>query len=167
MCPTPTTARSSGALTSVAATARVRMPMAKAARVTLFEREIRERLSQPAIELLFERAQVLSEGERVRGLKGVDTFYGSTMLTIDLTAATPWVREACDAEAARRVTAFMTSDARVARCLRQIIEREACRLAGGSLEKLHTDVRLRTEGTLVYLDVDFEGILPAVPRLAP
>lgn len=143
------------------------MPMAKTARVTLFEREVRERLSQPAIELLFERAQVLSEGERVRGVRGVDTFYGSTMLTIDLAAATAWVREPCDGEATRRVVALMASDARVARCLRQIIEREAHRLTGGTLEKLHTDVRLRTEGTLVYVDVDFEGALPVAPRLAP
>jgi hypothetical protein len=141
--------------------------MAKTARVTLFEREIHERLSQPAIELLFERAQILSEGERVRGLQGLDTYYGSTMLTIDLAAATAWVREPCDAEAARRVAALMASDARVARCLSRIIEREARRLAGGTLEKLHTDVRLRTEGTLVYVDVDFEGLVPAAPRLAP
>lgn len=143
------------------------MPMAKTARVTLFEREVRERLSQPAIELLFERAQILSEGERVRGLHGADTFYGSTMLTIDLAAATAWVREPCDTEAARRVAALMASDGRVARSLHQTIEREAHRLAGGALAKLHTDVRLRTEGTLVYVDVDFEGALPAAPRLSP
>ncbi|HEX2574226.1 MAG TPA: hypothetical protein VH877_32060 [Polyangia bacterium] len=141
--------------------------MAKTARVTLFEREIRERLSQPAVELLFERAQVLSEGERVRGIQGGETFYGSTMLTIDLAAATSWVRESCDEEAAHRVAALMASDARVARCLRQIIDREVCRLVGRMLEKLHTDVRLRTEGTRIYVDVDFEGALPAAPRLAP
>jgi hypothetical protein len=42
--------------------------MAKASRVTLFEREVKVRLSQAALEILLEAAEVLSEGERVRAL---------------------------------------------------------------------------------------------------
>ena len=39
-------------------------PMARAVRVTLFEREVREKLSVAAIEILLERARILSEGKR-------------------------------------------------------------------------------------------------------
>ena len=39
-------------------------PMARAERVTLFEREVRERLSVAAIEIVLAKAHVLSEGKR-------------------------------------------------------------------------------------------------------
>jgi hypothetical protein len=59
--------------------------MARATRIALFEREVRERLSRAALELVLARAEVISEGQRsVRGER--DAYFGSTMLTIDLPA---------------------------------------------------------------------------------
>ena len=82
--------------------------MAMARRVSLFEREIRIRLSSPAIEILFGLSSVLSEG----GVED-DGYYGSTMITIDLARAAGAVSDACDAATARRVTDLLEADDRV------------------------------------------------------
>jgi hypothetical protein len=66
------------------------------------------------------------------------------------------VRERCDAGAARRVAQYIQNDARVARRLSQIAEREAGRLAGGPLAARAADVRVRAQGTVVYIDIDVE-----------
>ena len=47
-----------------AAAGRPRRPMARATRIALFEREVRVRLSRAALDLLFARAEVISEGQR-------------------------------------------------------------------------------------------------------
>src|SRR5437588_357320 len=90
-----------------------RKPMARATRVALFEREVRERLSAAAVELLFSRAQVLAEGRRADGPTAGDAFFGSIMFTVDLTELAGGVREPCDELAAERVAAMMSEDARV------------------------------------------------------
>lgn len=133
--------------------------MARAARVTLLEREVRERLSSAAVEILLEGAVVLSEGERGPAGPGRagEAFFGSTMLTIDLARAADRVREPCDPGMARRLAALMAEDGRVTRRLRQIVLREATRLCGAVPPALSTDIRLRTVGTTLYIDVDFEA----------
>ena len=79
-----------------------RRPMARATRIALFEREVRERLSPAALELVLGRAEVISEGQR--GLRnGRDAYFGSTMLTIDLPSLDLLLRDACDAGTARRL----------------------------------------------------------------
>jgi hypothetical protein len=140
-----------------------RKPMAKAARVTLFEREVRERLSSSAVEILLDGAEVLSEGQRVRALRGGEVFYGSTMLTIDIARAAELVRDRCDDDNARRVSAMMAADPRVGNRLREVAEREATRLAGVTVRAHATDVRFRTTGTTILVDIDLEGVLPTVP----
>src|SRR5690242_5731857 len=117
-----------------------RKPMARADRTSLFEREVRERLSSPAIELLLGRARVLSEGgpakalPRPDGTRGPDPFFGSTMLTIDLADLADAVREPLDESTAARVAALLTADARAGKRIRAIAEREACRVARGRVE---------------------------------
>jgi hypothetical protein len=127
--------------------------MARARRVTLFEREIRERLSEAAVELLLGGARVLSEGEVAPGGR----FYGSTMLTLDLGAVSAAFRERCDAAAARRVASMMAADARVARRVRAVAEREAATVAGARVKLAASDLRVRAQGALVHIDVDLEG----------
>lgn len=137
--------------------------MAKALRVTLFEREIRERLSQPALELLLDGAEVLSEGERidtspVQTSDGpLPTIYGSTMLTIDLAKVAGRVREACNKETAGRVAAQIAVDERVGARLRLMATQEATRLAGAAIANLTTEVRVRTRNTTIFIDIDFTG----------
>jgi hypothetical protein len=133
-----------------------RKPMARADRVTLFEREIRERLSLAAVDILFERAKVLSEGSRAQSPSARARYFGSTMLTLDVAALDDVVRDAVDVRAAARVAELVSGDARVTRRVQRIAEKEAARLAGGAVQLRVTDVRVRAQGTLVYLDVDVE-----------
>ena len=87
-----------------------RRPMARATRIALFEREVRERLSRAALELVLGRAEVISEGQR--GLRnGRDAYFGSTMLTIDLPSLELLLRDACDAGTARRLAELLEADA--------------------------------------------------------
>jgi hypothetical protein len=135
--------------------ARLRKPMARALRVTLFEREVRETLSASAIEILFQRARILSEGRRAASPTAGDAFFGSTMLTIDLAEVADLVRDPADAATAERLALLMKDDARVQKRVRQIAAQEAERLGGPGARAV--EVRLRTEGAIVYLDADVEG----------
>ena len=106
-------------------------PMARAVRIALFQREIRVRLSPAALDLLFARAEVISEGQRaMRG--GRDSYFGSTMLTLDLPSLAPLLSDACDAGTARRLAALLESDADVAKRVQQLAERETERVAGAA-----------------------------------
>jgi hypothetical protein len=130
--------------------------MAQARRVSLFEREIHERLSRAAIDILVDGADVLSEGQRdPKGRR----YYGSTMLTIDLLRHAALLREPCDAVSARRVAALFQKDARAASRVRLIADREARRLCGGGLGRVAVELRFRWEGARVFVDVDVEGAL--------
>ena len=129
-------------------------PMAKAAQVGLFFREVRERLSESAVEILLDAAQVLSEGQRAQGARDL---YGTVMLTIDLTRIQDKVREPCDAATTARVASLMASDARVRRRVQQIARGEAQRLAGTRLGTVDVDVSVRAAGTKVYIDADLQA----------
>jgi hypothetical protein len=131
-------------------------PMARAARVTLFEREIRERLSVAALDILLENARVLSEGKRAASASAARAYFGSTMITVDVATLTDVVRDPCDARAAGRIAELMRGDARLNRRVQKLAEREAQRLTGGPVNVRVNEVRVRAQGTLVYLDVDVE-----------
>lgn len=152
----------------------VRKPMARVVRVTLFEREVRERLSGAAIELLLSAAEVLSEGGVASAnpalagrAAGSEAFFGSTMLTIDVARLHAAVREPCDVTRAARIAAFIVADARIARRVRKIAEREAERIAGRPLAGALCEVRVRSHDTTVFVDVDIEEGAPALPLRAP
>ena len=151
--------------------AQLRKPGARAHRFSLFEREVRERLTGAAVDLLLGRARVLSEGGRARALPrpdgsaGPDPFFGSTMLTIDLATLAADMREPADDAVAARVAALLTADARAGRRVRQLAEREASRVAGGRVDATGTEVRVRAVGATVHVDVDLEGTIRA--PLAP
>jgi len=152
-------ARSVGA--SRGAGARVfpaRKPMARATRITLFEREVRERLSRAALDVIFARADRLSEGQR-QSRGGREAFFGSTMLTVDLAAFADVLRDACDAGTAHRLAALMDSDATVPRRIREIAEREATRIAAVRLKDLRIQIAVRAQGAKVFIDVDVEAAL--------
>src|SRR5205085_9326669 len=126
--------------------------MARASRVTLFEREIKERLSHAAIEILIDGADVLSEGQH-----NGPRFYGSTMITIDLARHAELVREPCDAASARRVAELFVRDLRACARVRTIAEREARRLARGPLARVAVELKLRWHDARVFVDADVEG----------
>jgi hypothetical protein len=131
--------------------------MAQVSRVTCFQREVKEGLSASMVEILMARAKVLSEGRRAQSRSSGAAFFGSTMLTIDLAQCAEVVRERCDPALARRLAALMASDGRVIRRAQALAEREANRLAGVTLRTRASDVRVRAQGALIYIDVDVEG----------
>lgn len=128
--------------------------MAKATQVGLFFREVRESLSESAIEILFNEAQVLSEGQRAD--KPGD-LYGTVMLTVDLARVQGKVRDPCDAATANRVAALMAADPRVRRRVEQLAGAEAQRLAGARLGSLDVDITVRARGTKVFIDADLQA----------
>jgi hypothetical protein len=131
-------------------------PLARVQRIALFEREVRERLSRAALDLVFERAEVISEGQRSTRA-GQPVYFGSTMLTLDLEALSPQLRESCDAGTARRLATLLSSDAAVAARVKAVAKREAARIAGGRLESVATEMKVSARGARVFIDVDVEG----------
>lgn len=131
-------------------------PMARATRVGLFEREVRERLSLAALELLLERAEVLSEGQRSTSPTAAHAYFGSTMITIDVARLGHLFRDPCDARSAARVAELLQEDGRFTRMVQGLAAREAQRLAGGTVRVRPGELHVRSEGTFVYLDIDVE-----------
>lgn len=129
-----------------------RRPMAAARRISLIRREIRESVSPAALDLMLAGAGRISEGN-VSGRH----YFGSTMLTVELDRVTGQVREPCDVSTASRVAALMAADTRVLDRVIEVAAREARRICARELEIVETDVRVRTEGAVIYLDVDIEG----------
>jgi hypothetical protein len=131
-----------------------RKPSVAARRVSLFEREIRVHLGTAAIELLFSRAEVLSEGQR-QGAR----YFGSTMITLDLDKARGALREPCDAADARRVAQLLEKDARVQARVRGIAAAAAVERSGAPFARLDAEVRVRAAGSRVHVDLDVEGFV--------
>ena len=133
-----------------------RRPMARATRIGLFEREVRERPARAALDLLFARAEVISEGQRTqRG--GRDAYFGSTMLTFDLPALAVLLRDACDAGTAVRLASLLEEDASVGKRVQELAKREAARVSGAAPREVSTHVAIRAQGAKVFIDVDVEA----------
>ena len=134
-----------------------RRPMARATRIALFEREVRERLSRAALELVLGRAEVMSEGQR--GLRnGRDAYFGSTMMTIDLPSLDLLLRDACDAGTARRLAELLESDAEAGTRIEALAETEAARVAGAAPKSVSTHVTIRLQAAKVFIDIDVEAV---------
>lgn len=136
----------------------MRKPMATARRVALFEREVRWRLTTAAIEILFDVAEILSEGQRHAGGTAPSTgrWFGSTMVTIELARASDLFREEPDASTARRLAELLRLDARVAARIRGLATADAEERAGARLGRTELELRARSAGTQVFLDLDLE-----------
>lgn len=127
-------------------------PMAMVRRVSLFEREIRVGLSSAAVEILFDLASVLSEGQR----EG-NGFSGSAMITVDLARAVAQVSDACDAATVKRLGELVGGDPRVRERARRVALVEAEKLAGAPLASPAIELRVRTSGRHLHIDVDVEA----------
>jgi hypothetical protein len=133
-----------------------RRPMVRATRITLFEREVRERLSRAALDVMFARAESISEGQSsARG--GREAYFGSTMLTIDLVALADVLRDVSDVGTPDRLVTLMESDKDLPARIREIAAREATRIAVRKLRELTTHVTIRAQGSKIFIDVDVEA----------
>ena len=133
-----------------------RKPMARASRLTLFEREVRERLSRAAMDVVLARAESISEGQcQSRG--GREAYFGSTMLTIDLPALGDVLRDAGEAGTPQRLVPLMELDHEVGVRIREIAAREATRIAVARLKDMKTHVSIRAQEQRIFIDVDVEA----------
>ena len=98
-------------------------------RIPLIRREVRESLSDNALELLFGSAELMVEGERDghggQGSHG-DRAYATVMVTLDLAHCASLLREPADEATAERVAELMRGSASVRR---QLIELARPKLA--------------------------------------
>ncbi len=133
-----------------------RRPMARATRIALFEREVRERLSRTALDLVLSRAEVISEGQR-SSRNGRDAYFGSTMLTIDLPSLELLLRDACDAGTARRLADLLQADGQAMASVEALAAREAARVCGARPGAVRTHVAIRAQAAKVFIDIDVEA----------
>jgi hypothetical protein len=129
-------------------------PMAQVRKIPLIEREIRERLSQAALDAIFALAQVISEGEADQG-----QFLGSTMLTLDVAAFADLLREPADEGTARRLAALLAKEESLPRRVDGVVRREVERILSCAPQAVRGETRIRAQGTRVFLDVDVEASL--------
>lgn len=129
-----------------------RKPMAVSSRVSLFSRDVQLSLSSAAIDILFAKASVLSEGQVENS-----GYFGSTMITFDCTRAADLISDACNPATVRRVCDLLGADERVRNRARKLGSTEAARLAGTQLRRAHVDMRVRASGNHLHIDLDVEG----------
>jgi hypothetical protein len=128
-------------------------------RVALIERVVTDRLSAAGIDLLFDAADVLSEGDGA-GVAPGGVYYGSTMLTVALDQLATRLAEAPTHDAVERLRELFAADPRVRRRLVDLVRLEASRQCGGrALDACDLDVSLRAEGLRLLVDVDVEARL--------
>ena len=140
-------------------------PLARAARISLFEREVRERLSRAALDVILAAAGIMSEGQRGArreapkrtATKGHELFFGSTMLTIELESVAGSLRDAADARSAQRLAALLARDAGAHARIKRLAASECERLGNVRPKALSADIKVRARGTTVYVDVDVEA----------
>jgi len=132
-------------------------PMAQVRRIGLIEREVRETLSQAALDAVFAHAEVISEGE-CRQEAGKTSFFGSTMLTCDLAATSEILREPPDDGTARRLAALLLKDKSLDQRIETIVRREVERITSRQPKKVRGETRIRIQSTCVFLDVDVEAM---------
>ena len=123
----------------------------------LFQREVTERLSPAALELLLSRAEVFVEGGAIKGGSAAGAFYGSAMLTLDLTRCADRLRAPHDEVTAKKLCAALDDD----RQARRSITSRALEVARARLV-VPDDVkagapRCRVDGARLLIDVDLES----------
>jgi hypothetical protein len=144
---------------SLACAPTLKKPMATARRVSLFARRIEVNLSAAAVDILFDSAAILSEGQ-VDG----EHFFGSTMITFDVSAAAELVAETCDAATVHRLAQLAAGESRVHDRAIRIATLEAQKAAAHRLGDAQVDLRVHTRGTHLHLDLDVEAALATVTK---
>ncbi len=132
--------------------------MVHASRIALFEREIRETLSQAALDALFARVEVLSEGEACN-TPGRSVYLGSTMLTCEVAGLGEVIREPADAGTTRRLALLLTQEQSLGPRIEAIARREVERIARATPKSVRGETKIRYQGTRIFMDIDVEATL--------
>jgi len=110
-------------------------------------------LGARAVDELYRVAEVLSEGRRED-----DTFFGTTLITIDLSRALDGIGLDTDPSVMARVADAIGGSVRVRlRAMRLAEEDLARRFPSENVGTARTETRFRIEGARLYVDVDLEA----------
>lgn len=141
-------------------------PLRKARRMDLVRSTEARRLAPGVAELLLRSARVMSEGAIREGIGGHETYFGSTMLTIDLAESAADLRASVDDALAAALAPLLARSAYLRTTALRIARREAeARIAGYESQRLTAETRVRAAGTRIEVDVDVElALVAAMPR---
>ena len=132
--------------------------MVQVRRIALIEREVREYLSQAALDAVFDRAEVISEGE-ASVAQGKTVYLGSTMLTVEVSLLGEILREPADEDTAQHLAALLVKEPSLDARTQAIVRREVERIASSKPKSVRGETRIRVLGTRVFLDIDVEAVL--------
>jgi hypothetical protein len=108
-------------------------------------------------EQLFRQADVLSEGYARTSPSGDESYFGSTMIRLDLTEVGRNWRGPFDATAERKLVEAIEGSVRChLRATRIACNEVARRVPGQRLGTAQVEVRMRIVGTHLHIDVDLE-----------
>ncbi len=132
-------------------------------RIPLIRREVRESLSDNALELLFGSAELLVEGDRDlasealgASLDGGERVYATVMVTLDLATCASLLREPADEATAERVAELMRGSASVRRQLIELARPELAQLVDAPPRALRIELLpvVRVSGARILIDGD-------------
>ena len=122
--------------------------------------EARPRLSRAFEEELFRAAEVLSEGSCRGSAVRADSYFGSTMITIDLERLRPWFRGGLDAQARRDLVHAVEGSVRVHLRAMRLARAEALRrVRDRGLGTAYVETKVRLTERQLHIDVDLEVAL--------
>jgi hypothetical protein len=125
-------------------------------RIPLIRREVRESLSDNALELLIGSAELMVEGERDAQGASADRAYATVMVTLDLTRCASLLREPADEATAERVAELMRGSASVRRQLIELARPKLAELVDGPARALRIELLpvVRVVGARILIDGD-------------
>jgi hypothetical protein len=137
-------------------------PLAWVARVALFERETHLRLTATALEVLLEAAERVAEGRVASAIGGGVRFYGTALFTLNLERSGDLFRDPVDEATAASVASQLAQDPRARTRLLELARITVRARLGHILgEALGAELRVRSEATRVFVDLDLEADLAA------
>lgn len=130
---------------------------ARATRGAALRRQQGWALTREAEEALFASADVLNEGQLRHGHDGRASYFGSLMVTFDLDATFRRLREPRTGPLTAELLAAVDGSVRVRlRAMRMACAEAARRVPELPLGTAQVETRVRLEGGVILLDVDFE-----------
>jgi hypothetical protein len=111
-------------------------------------------------EELFSAAEVLSEGSCRSGGLRPDSYFGSTMISVDLDRLRPWFRGGLDAHARRDLLRVVEGSVRVHLRAMRLARAEALRrVHDRALGTAYVETKVRVTEHQLHIDVDLEVAL--------
>ena len=135
-------------------------PLVRARRSPALVQRSSVSLSRTLEEELFRNAEVLSEGSRRTTTGQHDTYFGSTMISVDLDRLRPLFRGGLDGRARERLARTIEGSVRVhLRAMRLARAEAARRVQDRRIGTVQVETRVRVTEHHLHIDVDLEVLL--------